>query len=92
MPELPEAEAARCLLEAQIKGKVITEIIAVEAGGGPRSGQFDEIVFDDTASAASVGKALLKRRVASVHRRGKQLCVRLSLLPAVRLHFSVTSA
>lgn len=38
MPELPEAEAARALVEAHCVGKVIKEVVTAEGGGGPRAG------------------------------------------------------
>lgn len=47
MPELPEVEAARQLVQSHCAGKRIAQAHLLEAGGGPRTGQFDEIVFGD---------------------------------------------
>ena len=44
MPELPEVEATRRLVESHVKGDTVTHVSAREAGGGPRHGLFDDIV------------------------------------------------
>jgi|TARA_B100000524_G_C23610401_1_gene355960 formamidopyrimidine-DNA glycosylase len=50
MPELPEVEAERRLLERWVVGRQISTVIAVEQGGGPRTGS-----FDDKVGAATLG-------------------------------------
>ena len=45
MPELPEVERARRLLVEHCVGLKIIKCVAVEQGGGPRDGKFDEIVI-----------------------------------------------
>ena len=50
MPELPEVERARRLVEDYCKNKKIVECVVQEQGGGPRTGQQDDIIFpNDTA-------------------------------------------
>ena len=95
MPELPEAEAARCLLEAQCVGRTITAAVAIEAGGAARSGKFDDIVFDDPgATAASIKAELVGQRVVSIARRGKQLAIALGTKQQLTLlsHFGMTGS
>ena len=51
MPELPEVERARTLVEDYCKKK-IAECVVQEQGGGPRTGKRDDIIFpNDTAEA-----------------------------------------
>jgi len=45
MPELPEVEAERRFVEQWLVGKVIASVCALEQGGGPRSGLYDEKVI-----------------------------------------------
>jgi Formamidopyrimidine-DNA glycosylase N-terminal domain len=45
MPELPEVECARRLLDEHCVGAKICAVNALEAGGGPRDGQFDDVVI-----------------------------------------------
>jgi Formamidopyrimidine-DNA glycosylase N-terminal domain len=45
MPELPEVESARRLLDEHCAGAKICAVNALEAGGGPRDGQFDDVVI-----------------------------------------------
>lgn len=60
MPELPEVESARCLVERHCRGKRITSATAAA----------DEKVIQGSTSA-EVEAALLGRTVVAVHRRGK---------------------
>lgn len=93
MPELPEVEAARTLLGEHCTGKRITGVFALEAGGGPRAGSFDNIVFDDTAAdAAAVVAGLRGKTLVGVHRKGKQLWLELSSPPHLLGHFGMTGA
>ena len=93
MPELPEVEAARSLVETHCGGQKITTAITTEGGGGPRDGAFDDIVFDDSgAHAQSIAKALEGKRLLEVRRRGKQLWLLLDSPPHAMCHFGMTGA
>ena len=60
MPELAEVERARRRVERAILGKRVTKCVAVEQGGGPRSGQFDGLVVKPLrATYAKTTKAVL---------------------------------
>lgn len=48
MPELPEVESARRLVEKYLLHSPIKSISLKEEGNGPRHGLFDEIVFSNT--------------------------------------------
>lgn len=66
---------------------------AVEAGGGPREGLFDELVFKGSADSAVVAAHFLGRTVTATHRHGKQLWLTLSgegLQPA--FHFGMSGS
>ena len=85
MPELPEVEAARMLLEAHCLGKAITDVITSEP--------FDSIVIGEGVTAARLRSALLQRTVEGVHRRGKQLWLELSGDgPCLLMHFGMTGS
>ena len=89
MPELPEVEAQRALIEARglhgstapcdrlaerhCAGRVVSSVVTVEQGGGPRDGSFDDIVIDEGVTAARLSAALSGRRIAECRRKGKQL-------------------
>lgn len=73
MPELPEVESARRLVEAHAVGKTITEVYALEQGGGPRHGLFDDIVFANSPNAETASRALVGLTIDRAHRRGKQM-------------------
>jgi formamidopyrimidine-DNA glycosylase len=73
MPELPEVEAARCLVERHCGGSTVKAVSQCEAGGGPRDGQWDDIVVCEGVDAARLAGALVGRKLASVRRKGKQL-------------------
>ena len=45
MPELPSVERGRRLLEEYLVGKQVNEVYALESGGGPREGLYDDLVF-----------------------------------------------
>ena len=67
MPELPEAEAQRRLLDRCVVGQTIERVETKEQGGGARDGQLDDKVLDgDVASLAGA-------RVVAAKRKGKQL-------------------
>jgi formamidopyrimidine-DNA glycosylase len=71
MPELPEAEAQRRLLDRCVVGQTIERVETKEQGGGARDGQIDDKVLDgDVASLAG-------SRVVAAKRKGKQLWLEL---------------
>ena len=74
MPELPEVEAARQLVEKYCQGHTIVDVIDIEQGGGPRSGVVDDIVLQSIADKDANIVAVLKgRKLNEVKRRGKYL-------------------
>lgn len=78
MPELPEVEAARSLVHSAFAGSVITSVVAVEGGGGPRDALFDEIVCSGISSADELSTALVGKRLVRCCRKGKQMWWQLS--------------
>lgn len=96
MPELPEVEAARKFVERFCVGLKIVEIVALETGGGPRDGTFDDIVFDLVDQAPgedSVRKALVNRIISRVGRKGKQLWFDFGDMGSVVMfHFGMTGS
>ena len=79
MPELPEVEASRRLLETNLGGLKVTAVGALEAGGHARAGEFDSIVMDDAdASADNFIKSLKGKTLVAVHRKGKQMWLEMS--------------
>ena len=82
MPELPEVEASRRLLETNLGGLKVTAVGALEAGGHARAGEFDSIVMDDAdASADNFIKSLKGKTLVAVHRKGKQMWLEMSKPP-----------
>lgn len=77
MPELPEVEAQRSTIEAATLGRRIATLIAVEQGGGPRDGQFDDKVIAEEVTPDVLAITLQDRWVLGVRRRGKQLWLEL---------------
>ena len=73
MPELPEVERARRLVDEHCTGHTITRVVGLEQGGGPRDGQFDDIVCGGGSTAQDIVKALTGRKLNSTHRKGKQM-------------------
>ena len=93
MPELPEVEASRTLLVEHCTGKQITAVIAVEGGGGPRTGSFDDVIHDDPGIDAGVlAQSLQGKTLSDVRRRGKQLWLVLSSPPHLLAHFGMTGS
>ena len=85
MPELPEVEAARCLLEKHCVQSTICNVIPSEP--------FDDIVIGEQVTAKQLTCALLDRTVSAVHRRGKQLWMEFSGNgPCLLLHFGMTGS
>ena len=71
MPELPEAEAQRRLLDRCVVGQTIERVETKEQGGGARDGQVDDKVLDGDIHA------LAGSRVVAAKRKGKQLWLEL---------------
>ena len=93
MPELPEVEAARRLLEKHCANKALVDVVSTEAGGHARSGEFDSLVFDDPGlTAEAVRSRLIGKKLRAVHRKGKQLWLELSSGPHLLAHFGMTGA
>jgi formamidopyrimidine-DNA glycosylase len=91
MPELPEVEAVRLLMEKNCMGKRVRVVSPFEQGGGARNGQFDDIVMGEGANAASITAAFGHRNVKALHRRGKQIWFELSGEgPSILFHLGMT--
>ena len=71
MPELPEAEAQRRLLDRCVVGQTIERVETKEQGGGARDGQVDEKVLDGDIDA------MAGSRVVAAKRKGKQIWLEL---------------
>ena len=69
MPELPEVESARRRVHARCVGATITQVLTLESGGGPRAGEFDDIVL--AVPQAALEKALLGKTLLDTARCGK---------------------
>jgi formamidopyrimidine-DNA glycosylase len=78
MPELPEVELARRLLERTAQGRRIVRVRCAD----------DPIVFERTP-AARVRRALAGRRVVAVRRHGKHLWLELDRRPWPSFHFGM---
>jgi formamidopyrimidine-DNA glycosylase len=78
MPELPEVEAQRRMLEAHVVGQRIDAVVLTEQGGGPRSGTFDDKVFGEGVQPGEFATAVQGAYVLAARRRGKQLWMELS--------------
>ena len=86
MPELPEVESARSLIERNCKNHIIKSVIAIEQGGGPRHGLYDDIVCvksyagkenDIELTSDDYVNALVGRKLMKAHRKGKQMWIEL---------------
>lgn len=79
MPELPEVERARRLVERVAVGKVITKVRCAD----------DDIVFDGV-TGRQVARRLKGRKVVASRRRGKQMWWELDERPWPLFHFAMT--
>jgi len=79
VPELPEVESVRRLLERRFRGRVIVRAAAAA----------DPIVFEGR-SPAQIVSALRGRRVVGVRRRGKHLWLELDRRPWPVLHLGMS--
>eukprot|EP00037_Helgoeca_nana_P016750 m.157587 g.157587 ORF g.157587 m.157587 type:complete len:514 (-) comp23671_c0_seq1:77-1618(-) len=77
MPELPEVEATRRLVD-QVVGERVLSVTTRETGGGPRDGLFDDIIVAEGVTEAELASALLHRVVSGTGRKGKQMWIELS--------------
>ncbi|MEM6991938.1 MAG: DNA-formamidopyrimidine glycosylase family protein [Myxococcota bacterium] len=80
MPELPEVERARRIIEAIVVGRTIDKVWCDTS---------DDIVFAGV-SGRTVARRLKGRRVVAAHRRGKQLWCELDRPPHLLLHLGMT--
>ena len=89
MPELPEVEAARDMVQNYLVGSRVECVLTTETGGGPRQGQYDDIVNENSPS--DLTNALLNRTLLGAYRKGKQMWLELSE-PSSRGGGSITSS
>lgn len=90
MPELPEVERSRRLLEEKCRNLRIELVEVREQGGGPRDGKEDDIVLEEPSELC---ECLTGRRILAVRRRGKQLWCELDGTGKHPLfHFGMTGA
>ena len=79
MPELPEVEGARFVVEKFCLNHTVTSVNLREQGGGPRNGLFDDLVFSPTDGGENVFKtAMLHRTLVGFKRHGKQMWLQLA--------------
>lgn len=79
MPELPEVEYARRLLETHMKGRTFAEVTCA-----------DDPVVIEGVSPEELGKTLTGRTVLAAHRHGKYLWLRLDRSPWPLFHLGMT--
>jgi formamidopyrimidine-DNA glycosylase len=79
MPELPEVETSRREVVKAARGRVIRKVLTVE----------DNIVYEGV-TPDMVAKALTRRRMIDLHRRGKHLWMELDKRPWPLFHFGMT--
>eukprot|EP00667_Euglena_gracilis_P024281 EG_transcript_27832 len=93
MPELPEVDAARALVQQHCSGRLVRRVVAREGGGGPRDGLFDDKVVAEGVPEARIVQALQEHTLIQVHRRGKILWFEMNPGPdSVLFHFGMTGA
>lgn len=94
MPELPEVESGRHLVETHCTGSSISELLSAEMGGGPRDGQFDDKVYEISETVKGQGdyEALQGLKLLSVGRQGKQLWFMLDGGLSLLFHFGMTGS
>jgi formamidopyrimidine-DNA glycosylase len=78
MPELPEVEAARRLVERVGRGRRIARVECAD----------DPIVFENVRSRA-ISRALVGREIRAARRRGKHLWLELDRRPWLTMHFGM---
>ena len=87
----PCTSSACRLVNQHCQGKRITKVKTEEGGGGPRTGQRDEIVFDGVDFAA-FERALVGSRLVAMCRKGKYMWWQLDKRPWPTFHFGMTGA
>ena len=92
MPELAEVETARLLVSRHCVGKKITEVLALESGGGPRDGIFDDIVHHNISSSDTLVSSFLGKTLESTSRKGKIQMWKLTGGQEATIHFGMTGA
>mmetsp|Transcript_42402 Transcript_42402/g.76979 ORF Transcript_42402/g.76979 Transcript_42402/m.76979 type:complete len:327 (+) Transcript_42402:33-1013(+) len=93
MPELPEVEAARRMLEKHCVGRTVIKVESREQGGGPRNGKFDGTVIAERVTPQRLQNSLHGRKVKAARRRGKQLWLEFSGDgPSLLMHLGMTGA
>lgn len=93
MPELPEVETARRIIEKHCVGRLVTKVISRECGGGPRHGKFDDKIIAEGVKEVQLVAAIQGRKILAARRRGKQLWLELSGSgPAVLLHLGMSGS
>mmetsp|Transcript_29869 Transcript_29869/g.91461 ORF Transcript_29869/g.91461 Transcript_29869/m.91461 type:complete len:373 (+) Transcript_29869:101-1219(+) len=92
MPELPEVEAERRLMETHLVGKRVATVVAREQGGGPRNGLFDDKVIGEGVTPERFVAALTGVTVLSAKRKGKQLYLELDSARHLLIHNGMTGA
>ena len=94
---MAEVEASRRLMESFCVGSTIETVNTRETGGGPKDGQFDDILFENKSGAdveRAYGEALLNKTVVRVDRKGKQMWLQFSGQQdnCILFHFGMTGS
>jgi len=90
---LPEVEAMRRLAEEHCVSRKVARVLALEQGGGPRDGKFDDKVIGEGVTEKQMVAALTGRTVTAAKRRGKHLWLELDGNgPCLLLHFGMTGS
>lgn len=97
MPELPEVENARYILEKFGINQKIIEVLVLEQGNGPRTGHYDNLVFDSenqTYNMFDFINAFQDKTIDSVNRKGKQMWISFKEKESksVLIHLGMTGA
>ena len=90
MPELPEVESLRNLVESLLKGCTIDKIVFHEQGGGPRNDLIDDLVLETPRDQLEY--AFLRRELIAVSRKGKYLWFTMAPTHTVLFHFGMTGS
>lgn len=83
------------MVERHCGGSTVKAVGDMEAGGGPRTGQYDDIVLCEGVGPGDVASALVGRKLVAVRRKGKQLWFEMGgsgKYKAILFHFGMTGA
>eukprot|EP01043_Picozoa_sp_COSAG02_P046016 COSAG02_NODE_4266_length_5569_cov_14.425594_4_plen_476_part_00 len=84
------------MVERHCGGSTLKAVGDLEAGGGPRTGQYDDIVLCEGIGPGDLASALVGRKLVAVRRKGKQLWFEMggsaNKYKAVLFHFGMTGA